>query len=312
MASAAPKSFTQRSSISDTLNVVGDIWMLRLLGALFTGTNSWSGLAERLNVSPSTLSTRLKQLVAAGCAERCDGQGYILRQRGAELLPIILVADEWRLRWDNADETALSPWLHRCGHPLRCRSACSRCDEDILLEHTQFEPRNDQVRPKPDKPRHFRSSATTLQPASDRQIVSRVLLALGDRRASLMLAPLFRSRNRFDEIEAWTGLHPAIISERVRKLQLLELAHMRLYQEHPDRYVYALSAAGRDLFPSTLQMLHWGDKWFYGNKNEPVLLTHRRCGERLRGIVKCVRCETEVLAGDLQVREPDAQPFLIA
>lgn len=312
MATSSQKLYTQRSSISDTLDVIGDIWMLRLLGAFFTGASSWSGLAERLNISPSTLSTRLKQFVAAGCAERSDAQGYVLSERGAELLPIILVADEWRLRWDNPDQTALSPWVHRCGRPLRCRSACRGCDENILLEQTIFVPRHDLAGRKARKPRHFRSSTSAFQPANGVQTVSRVLLALGDRRASLMLAPLFRSRNRFDEIEAWTGLHPAIISERLRKLQLLELAHMRLYQEHPDRYLYALSVAGRDLFPSTLQMLHWGDKWFYGNTNEPVLLTHRSCGERLRGIVKCAHCETEVRSDHLELREPGAQPFLIS
>lgn len=287
----------RRSSVLEALNVMGDHWMLRLLGRLFVGITSWSEITSSMNVSPSTLSKRLRQLTDSQCLEPKSARGqlaeYKLTERGKALFPILAAADEWRIRWDDPDGDAVSPWIHECGKPLRCRSSCNHCDKDVYITEVSYEPGSDVGKPGPlPAGRHFRNSAAA--DGDHERRLSRLLQVLGDRRTSQLLAAFYLGYHRFDEFEEWTGMHPAIVADRLRKMQHLGMVHMRLYQERPDRYHYSLTAAGRDMYMSTLEMLNWGDKWIYGRGKEPLALTHKLCGKRLRPILKCIHCGNPV------------------
>jgi DNA-binding HxlR family transcriptional regulator len=305
---------SRRSSVLEAMNVMGDHWMLRLLGYFFAGVDSWSELSERMNVSPSTLSKRLKQLIDAGCVVRKSGEGrttnYKLTPRGDALFPILAAADEWRLRWDNPDNCAASAWIHECGNHLKCRTACDQCDKEIYITDVTFQKGTDVGKPSAlPAGRHFRNSANFEDGGNER--TSRILQVLGDRRTSQLLAAFYLGFHRFDEFEAWTNMHPAIVSDRLRKMQHLGLVHMRLYQERPDRYLYSLSAAGRDIYGCTLQMLDWGDRWVFGKGKEPLALTHNLCGKRTHPILKCVHCEKPVNIGNTHIADPKADPFQV-
>jgi len=302
------------SSVTEALDIVGDYWMLRLLGRFFVGASTWGDFSEGLGVSPTTLSKRLTQLVEAGCATKTSAPGgaqYELTRKGLALFPTIASLDEWRLRWDNRDGTARSPWIHDCGAPLRCRSICACCEMDVRLgdvthlvtEHAREAP--------PARPRHFRNAqATVVSQDGPEGTPSRVLQVMGDRRASILVAALNRGLGRFDEILEFTGLHPAILSERLRKLQLLDLAHERLYQEAPDRYLYGLSDPARDIFDTTMQLLHWGDCWIFGVGHEPVEIVHNPCGKRLTALLRCAACHRDVDLLELTIATPKVEPLL--
>src|SRR5690625_257050 len=86
------------SAASATFDIIGDRWMLLLLDELFANTDSWSELSQKLQVSPSTLSKRLGQLITAGCLTKEFGKGratvYRLTESGEALFPIIAACDE--------------------------------------------------------------------------------------------------------------------------------------------------------------------------------------------------------------------------
>jgi len=304
------------SSVTETLDVMGDYWMLRLLGRFFIGASAWGDFADGLGVSPTTLSKRLTQLMEAGCVTKTTAAGgarYQLTPKGLELFPIIASLDEWRLRWDDADGAGRSPWTHDCGAPLRCKSLCACCGLDVRLSDVTHIVTEHAREARPARPRHFRNvQATVVSREGGIEAPSRVLQVMGDRRASIVVAALNRGLGRFDEILEFTGLHPATLSERLRKLQLLDLANERLYQEAPDRYFYGLSDAARDIFPTTMQQMQWGDRWIFGDGHEPVHIVHNPCGKRLRSELRCKGCDREVHLHDLKVSAPGLEPLIPA
>lgn len=291
------------SSASATFDVIGDHWMLLLLDEVLAGVSSWSELAKRLKVSPSTLSKRLGQLIAAGCVEKAAGQGratvYQLTEAGKALFPIIAACDEWRLEWDNPGGFLQPRWIHHCGQPLRSRVACAHCDRDVVISDTRYQ-RSAQAQteaPRKLSERHFRNSRSAVE--RDGAGGSRFLQVMGDRRTVQIMAAFYQGHHRFDEFEAATGLHPAIISDRLRKLQLLGMVHTRLYQERPDRYLYSLSSPARALYPMTLLMMQWGDRWVPGADRDSITVVHNPCGETLHAVLKCRHCGQPVRYADV-------------
>lgn len=297
MVSAAGAS-ASRSSVLATFDIIGDHWMLLLLEQLFLGRTSWSQLLQELKVSPSTLSKRLGQLIEAECLEKSHSGGrsidYRLTPRGEDLFPTLLAGEEWQRRWGGVEAPPL--WRHNCGAPLIVRSACRACDRDVYITDVSFRPgpgAGDATAAMPG--RRFRNNKAGIADWAESDHPRGLLLqVLGDRRAMPLLAALYLGLHRFDEIERWTGMHPVIVSDRLRKLQILGLVKIRLYQERPDRYLYSVAAPGREIFAVTLQMLKWGDKWSYGEGDEPLILTHDPCGERLFADIHCRHCEQTV------------------
>src|SRR3546814_17761637 len=124
--------------------------------------------------------------------------------------------------------------------------------------------------------RRFRNNKSGISDWADSDHPLGLLLqVLGDRRAMPLLAALYLGLHRFDEIERWTGVHPAIVSDRLRKLQILGLITMRLYPEHPDRVLYSLAAPRPDMFSVQLAIPQWGTKWSYGRGDATVTPHHQ-------------------------------------
>jgi len=301
-----PQNFTRASSIGAALDIVADHWMLLLLREFFLGTTTWGELEKSLRISPATLNKRLTQLIDAGCLtkERVAGQkklSYQLTQAGKELFPFMVTAREWQLKWDVRPEAYVTPWVHECGAPLRCTPHCSVCDKTLHIEDVSIKENKTDWEPTPHN-RHFRaSSAKTRDKRSEGSRQPKVIEILGDRRACQLLAALLRGMQKFDEIEKWSGLHPAIISERLRKLQILGICHTSLYQENPDRYLYTPSHSGKDLFAVAIQLQHWGDNWLHGPGNEPTTTMHKLCNQKLLALVKCDHCKQLVTIDNTHV-----------
>lgn len=299
------------SSVAAALDVVGDLWMLRILGRLFMNARSWSAISDGLAISPTTLSTRLRQLADARCVER--GDSYELTERGRDLFPAMAVIDEWRLRWEDADGSLRSPWDHACGAPLRVRSVCRHCQAEVRMEDVRFTDTGAPPRTAPGPAsRHFRNAqAPVAAQVPGERTASRILQVIGDRRAVRVHAALTRGNARFEELLSWTGLHPAILSDRLRKLQLLDFAHMRLYQESPDRYHYGSSIAGRDSYDVSHHLMQWADRWIFAPDEVPVVTTHKPCGHRLHADLVCTCCDGAVDITTVSVARPGEDPFMI-
>jgi DNA-binding HxlR family transcriptional regulator len=82
-------------AVESVLDLLGRRWALRLVWELRRSTLSFSELRERTGISPSVLSTRLRELVDSRVLEQDSGRRYRLSGRGRELARILYELNRW-------------------------------------------------------------------------------------------------------------------------------------------------------------------------------------------------------------------------
>jgi DNA-binding HxlR family transcriptional regulator len=85
---------TERA-IEGVLDLLGRRWALRLVWELRRSALSFSELRERTGISPSVLSSRLRELADAGVVEQVGDRRYRLAGRGRELTRILYELNRW-------------------------------------------------------------------------------------------------------------------------------------------------------------------------------------------------------------------------
>lgn len=119
--------------------------------------------------------------------------------------------------------------------------------------------------------------------------MARALEVVGERWALLAVREVFFGNGRFDEMVRQTGAPRDTLAARLRSLAGAGILERVRYCEHPERYEYVLTEAGRDLYPVILSLMHWGDRYLAGKEGPPRVVTHR-CGHRLVPRVVCEAC----------------------
>jgi DNA-binding HxlR family transcriptional regulator len=111
--------------------------------------------------------------------------------------------------------------------------------------------------------------------------IARALSVVGDRWTLLILRELIMGNNRFDEIQAQTGISSHLLSSRLKRLESEGVIERKLYSERPPRYEYQRTAKGKDLDPVILLLRQWGMKHGgYEPKEEPAMrVVHRKTGQ---------------------------------
>ena len=92
--------------------------------------------------------------------------------------------------------------------------------------------------------------------------VARALNVIGDRWAILVLRDFFLyGPRRFQDFEqSLPGITPAVLSRRLKDLEMQNVIEARLYSDHPPRQEYKLTAKGRELGPVLKAMKRWGER----------------------------------------------------
>jgi DNA-binding HxlR family transcriptional regulator len=130
----------------------------------------------------------------------------------------------------------------------------------------------------------------TAVPAEPRACsIARTLEIVGEKWALLAVREVFRGNRRFDEMVRRTGAPRDTLAARLRTLTAAGILERRQYSEHPARYEYCLTGAGRDLYPVILSLMRWGDRYLADDDGPPVVLQHR-CGHRLIPQLTCQAC----------------------
>jgi DNA-binding HxlR family transcriptional regulator len=119
--------------------------------------------------------------------------------------------------------------------------------------------------------------------------VARTLDIVGEKWALLAVREVFLGNRRFDEMVRRTGAPRDTLAARLRTLVEAGVLERRQYWEHPARFEYRLTPAGRDLYPVILTLMRWGDEHLAGDSGPPLDLEHR-CGQRLVAQVVCEAC----------------------
>jgi DNA-binding HxlR family transcriptional regulator len=92
--------------------------------------------------------------------------------------------------------------------------------------------------------------------------VARTLDVIGERWTILILRDLFlEGPRRFQDLqESLAGVAPNTLSARLKDLEANGIVERRLYNEHPPRLEYQLTARGRTLGPVMKALRAWGEK----------------------------------------------------
>ncbi len=126
--------------------------------------------------------------------------------------------------------------------------------------------------------------------------MARTLEVVGEKWALLAVREVFFGNRRFDEMVRRTGAPRDTMAARLRVLVGAGIMERRQYSEHPARFEYHLTEAGRDLYPVIMTLMRWGDQYLAGGDGPPVVLEHS-CGHVLSARLVCESCGQPVAVG---------------
>jgi DNA-binding HxlR family transcriptional regulator len=135
--------------------------------------------------------------------------------------------------------------------------------------------------------------------------IARTLDIVGERWALLAVREVFLGNRTFDEMVRRTGAPRDTLAARLRTLVGAGILERRQYCEHPARFEYHLTAAGRDLYPVIVTLMRWGDQYLAGDNGPPLVLQHR-CGHQVLAQVVCQACGEALEARDTRPLVPGA------
>jgi DNA-binding HxlR family transcriptional regulator len=119
--------------------------------------------------------------------------------------------------------------------------------------------------------------------------ITDALSIVGDRYALLVARELRYGQTRFQDLAANTGAPRDVLTARLRKLEQAGIIQRRRYSEHPPRYEYVLTDAGKQLQPILLALKEWGDRHCNPGA-EPIVFQHT-----------CAACRQPLRDGELTV-----------
>ena len=129
--------------------------------------------------------------------------------------------------------------------------------------------------------------------------VAAALNLIGEKWTLLAVREITFGNKRFDAIARNTGAPRDRLAARLRALEAAGVVARRQYSDHPPRYEYELTQAGKELSPVLQTLRAWGDKWAV--EAPPVAFGHS-CGHDLDPMLVCRDCGEEVNREELEVR----------
>jgi DNA-binding HxlR family transcriptional regulator len=139
--------------------------------------------------------------------------------------------------------------------------------------------------------------------------IARALELVGERWTILVLRDVFLGRRRFDQIQQSLGVARNVLAARLDRLVAEGILEKVPYQERPLRHEYRLTPKGVDLWPVTVELLRWGDRYAAPDAGPPIVLRHKGCGGELGEGRVCMRCGDRLQASDVRAEPgPGAGP----
>jgi DNA-binding HxlR family transcriptional regulator len=121
--------------------------------------------------------------------------------------------------------------------------------------------------------------------------VACALDVVGDRWTLLVVHALLDGPRRFNDLlGALPGLAPNILTRRLRHLEREGVLVATPYSRRPPRFVYELTASGRELAGALRLLAQWGA----GRTGNTDALTHAACGTAMEARWWCSTCGTVV------------------
>jgi DNA-binding HxlR family transcriptional regulator len=111
--------------------------------------------------------------------------------------------------------------------------------------------------------------------------LARAAAIVADRWTILILRELRLHNDRFDGIQAQTGMSSALLTQRLDSMERSGLIVRRLYQKRPERFFYVLTDKAHELDTMMLNLRLWGMRHcgLDSLQQSAVTMTHRKSGK---------------------------------
>jgi DNA-binding HxlR family transcriptional regulator len=131
--------------------------------------------------------------------------------------------------------------------------------------------------------------------------VARTLELVGERWTLLIIRDAFLGVRRFGDFADRLGIARNVLQDRLTRLVDAGVLEKVPYSERPLRHEYRLTAMGRDLWPSIVALMQFGDRHLSEPDGPPMVLLHRDCGGELDDRRVCRRCGRPLELRDVEL-----------
>jgi len=297
------------SSAIRSVMTIGDVWIMRILRDAFRGHRRFGEWEASLGIGKPLLSNRLSRLVKAGVfrktpVERTPGfKEYVLTEQGLDLWPLFIAIWKWEQTWDRNPLIQRGRLTHlTCGHQITPVSSCSHCGKPLDAFSTSPIPGPGASGTYQAPPRLQRRSEVAADRPGEVAMGTQAAKILGDLWINLIIAAGFTGAKRFADFEERVGISPAVLADRLKLMVDLGVFNRSQYQAGPNRFEYRFSRKGLDIFPITLELVRWGDKWLAGKSGPPLLVIHKDCGHAMHNEFRCSECGEVLKRRDLRLK----------
>ena len=285
------------SSARRALKILGDAWVLRILRDAFRGTRRFNEWQQAIGLPRAVLSNRLKRLADAGIfrkwapADAPTRPEYWLTEEGQDLWSVLLAMWAWEVKWDPDPRDQRLRMVHLdCGQEALPVSSCGACGKTLSPFDTEAKPGPGAKNERKSPERSLRRSGIATQRGGEISFRSQNAKIHGNQWNSALVAAAFKGARRFGNFEEQLRISPNILSRRLAEFVAMKVFDRHAYQANPPRYEYRLTEKGRDLFPVTLELIRWGDRWLTKSAGPPVLVMHKPCGGQVSHQFRCSHC----------------------
>jgi DNA-binding HxlR family transcriptional regulator len=284
------------NAVGRILGLLGDEWTLLIIQQSLLGATRYGEFMERLPISNSVLTNRLRALTDNGLLVRTTYRTrpvraeYLITQRGRAFWPVLLSIWEWERRWV-PDHVHRLPGMHHtvCDSDFAPTLTCRSCAEVVTEKEVaaRWGPSGSWPRSVPEAVTRRRS--TTEDNRGQAGLFPATMSVFGNRWAAALLVCAFLGTSRFTDFQTQLGAPPSLLAGRLQTFcanGVLCVAR----QTGPTRARYQLTEKGRAFFPVIITALQCGQHWFHAPEGPAVMITHLGCGEPFTGGLTCDQC----------------------
>jgi DNA-binding HxlR family transcriptional regulator len=301
---AAPTTLSPggTNAVGRILGLLGDEWTLLIIQQALLGATRYGQFAERLSISNSVLTNRLRALTHDGLLIRTAYQTrpvraeYLISQRGRALWPVLLSIWEWERRWVPEHVDRLPGMRHTlCDNDFTPMLTCRSCAEVVTEKQVtaRWGPSGSWQRSVPEAATRRRTNADGNHHQAG--LFPETMSVFGNRWAAALLVCAFLGTSRFTDFQTQLGAPPTLLAGRLQTFCANGVLSA------PRQAGYQLTEKGRAFFPVIVTTLQCGQQWFHAPEGPAVLLTHFDCGEPFSGVLTCDQCAQPLKGAQVSV-----------
>jgi DNA-binding HxlR family transcriptional regulator len=278
------------NAVARMLGLLGDEWTLLVIQQALMGATRYGDFQNRLPISNSVLSNRLRSLTDDELLERHVYQSnppraeYRTTPRSRSLWPMLVPIWDWERHWVPDHAEGLPMMRHTvCGGDVAPLLTCKACGETVSEKDVValWGPSGSWARSVPTAATRRRSG--TDQAHRQAGLFPQTMSVLGKRWAFAILVAAFVGVSRFTDFQTQLGAPPGSIADR---LAIFTANGVLVGVDSR----YRLTEKGRAFFPILISALQWAQRWFPAPEGSAVVLTHRGCGRRFTAVLTCDLC----------------------